>query len=355
MLRSIGAAQKSIQFEVYCYSNGKLGRQFLDALVAAAQRGVKVQVLVDAVGSWTLPGDFFHPLTMAGGQARRFNPLHYSRFGVRNHRKLLICDRFTIFIGGFNLSDEYDGDGVSMGWCDLGARMNDTDLARDLGRSFSTLFHFADFRHKQLRRLRLFKRKRTIGTVGNVLVTHPGRGASPFQVALYRDLETARDVRIISAYFLPTRRLRRKLVRVVRRGGRVQLILAGKSDVRISQLAARSLYHRLLKAGVEIYEYQPQILHAKMIQCDATTYLGSSNLDVRSLSLNYELMLRLHDQTVAQEAREIFASRLKHCKKVDHHTWRGIRFFWQRWRFHWAHFLLSRIDPFVALWQFKKL
>jgi cardiolipin synthase len=233
--------------------------------------------------------------------------------------------------------------------------LENPDLAMHLGLSFDALFKLADFRKKPLMRLRLFKRKRSTRAQGNLLFTHPGRGASPFQAALYRDLKVAHDVRIISAYFLPTRRLRRDLMRVVRRGGRVQLILAGKTDVRMSQLAARSLYHRLLKAGVEIYEYQPQILHAKMILCDNTTYIGSSNLDIRSLNLNYELMLRLPDKTIAQEAKGIFDERLEHCHKIERHSWKGIRSFWQRCHFHWSHFLLARIDPLVALWQFRKL
>ena len=355
ILAAIAAARRSIQFEVYYYADGQLGRKFCEALTVAAQRGVQVQVLVDAVGSWMLPGNYFQPLIKAGGQMRRFNPLHYSRFGVRDHRKLLVCDELTVFIGGFNISDEYNGDGVNHGWCDLGARMDDIDLAKDLGASFNALFKMADFHRKPLLRLRLFRRKRGTRAVGNLLFTHPGRGASPFQAALYRDLKTASDVRIISAYFLPTRRLRRELMRVVRRGGRVQLILAGKTDVRISQLAARSLYHRLLKAGMEIYEYQPQVLHAKMIICDQTTYLGSSNLDIRSLNLNYELMLRLPDKTVSQSAKKIFDARLEYSKPIERGAWRGIRSFWQRWHFHWAHFLLARIDPLVALWQFRKL
>ena len=115
MLKAIAAAQKSIRLETYIYSDGKLGRQFLGALLAAAQRGVQVQILVDALGSWLLLDDFFEPLVAAGVEVRRFNPLHLWRFGVRNHRKLLICDDATMFIGGFNVADEYDGDGVTRG------------------------------------------------------------------------------------------------------------------------------------------------------------------------------------------------------------------------------------------------
>ena len=355
MLAAIAAAKKTILLETYIYSDGKIGNQFLTALTAAAERGVKVRVLVDAMGSWLLPANFFQPLITAGGQVRRFNPLHLWRFGVRDHRKVLLCDGFKIFIGGFNLSDEYDGDGVTRGWCDLGAQLEDHDLAKDLAASFEVLYELADFHRKPLMRLRLFKRKRSTKAIGNLLLNHPGRGASPFQAALYRDLDTARDVRIIMAYFLPTRRLRRELIRVVKRGGRVQLILAGKSDVLVSLLAARSLYHKLLKAGVEIYEYQPQILHAKLILCDNDLYIGSSNLDVRSLNLNYELMLRLQNKNLAAEGQKIFEARLEHCKKIEHHSWLGLQPFWKRWHFHWAHFLLSRIDPFVALRQFKKL
>jgi len=355
MLAAIKAAEKSILLETYIYSDGKIGRQFLEALIAAAQRGVQVHVLVDAIGSWLLPKDFFQPLVAAGGQARRFNPLHLWRFGVRDHRKLLICDSLKIFIGGFNLSDEYDGDGIQRGWCDLGAQMEDHNLAKDLAASFQVLFDLADFHKKPLMRLRLFPRRRSTRPVGNLLFTHPGRGASPFQAALYRDLHTARDVRIIMAYFLPTRRLRRELIRVVRRGGRVQLILAGKTDILVSRLAAHSQYHRLLKAGVEIHEYQPQVLHTKMILCDGHTYVGSSNLDIRSLNLNYELMLRLQDKTVSSGAQKIFEERLALSKKIERHAWWSLQSFWQRWHFRWSHFLLSRIDPFVALRQFRKL
>jgi cardiolipin synthase len=357
MLEAMAAAQKSIRLETYIYSDGKLGRQFLGALLAAAQRGVRVQILVDALGSWLLSDDFFEPLVAAGVEVRRFNHLHLWRFGVRNHRKLLICDDATMFIGGFNVADEYDGDGVTRGWCDVGVRIENPTLAGELAASFDELFALSDFRRNPLMRLRAFKRRRKPlkKPAGELLLSHPGRGASPFQTALYQDLAKAREVRIVSAYFLPTRRVRRDLMRVARRGGRVQLILAGQSDILVSQLAARSLYRRLLKAGVEIYEYQPQVLHAKLILSDGVVYAGSSNLDIRSLNLNYELMLRLEDKTVAVAAREIFERLLKHSPRIELHRWRKSQTFWQRWQNHWAHFLLTRIDPLVALRQFRTM
>ena len=357
LLKAIASAKKSIQFETYIYSDGKLGQQFLEALLAAAERGVRVQVLFDAVGSWLLPGDFFQPLIAVGAEVRRFNPLHPFRFGVRDHRKLLICDRAVVFIGGFNLADEYDGDGVTRGWCDLGVQIENRRLASRLAASFAELFALADFREKSWLQLYAFKhrRRKRRRLLGGVLLAHPGRGASPFQLSLYRDLGHAQSVQIISPYFLPTRRLRRDLMRVSRRGGRVQIILAGKSDVLISQLAARSLYPRLLKAGVEIFEYAPQILHAKMICIDGAVYVGSSNLDIRSLNLNYELMLRLDDKSSADQAQAIVKRLLAQSRQVELNAWRRTQSFWQRWKNHWAHFLLARIDPFLALRQFHTL
>jgi cardiolipin synthase len=357
MLEAIQAAKESIRLETYIYTDGSVGRQFREALVAAAGRGVRVTVLIDAIGSWLLPDHYFSQLITEGGEIRRFNPIHPLKFGVRNHRKLLICDDEVAFIGGFNMSDEYNGDGVTCGWCDLGLRIKNRELAGRLASSFAELFALSHFGHKSWRQFRAFRRRRKIkkGAWPELLLAEPGRGASPFQISLYRDLRGARNVRITSPYFLPTHRLRRELIRVVRRGGRVQLILAAKTDVPISRMAARSLYSRLLKAGVEIYEYQPQILHTKLVCIDDVVYVGSSNFDIRSLNLNYELMLRLQQKPVVKEAAEIFERMLGRSCQIDPGQWRKTLTVWQRWKNHWAHFLLTRIDPFVALQQFRTL
>jgi cardiolipin synthase len=354
MLAAIASAQTSLRLETYIYADGELARQFRAALVDAQRRGVRVRVLVDAFGSWLLPADYFKLLTDAGGEVRFFNPLRLWRFGVRDHRKLLVCDERTAFVGGFNLADEYAGDGVTHGWCDLGVRLEGT-LAVTLAAAFDELFGLADFHRKPLLRLRGFRRRRKSadGAAGQLLLSHPGRGASPIQSALYHDLATAHDVQIVTGYFLPTPRLRRELIRVVKRGGRVRLLLAGKSDVLVSQLAARSLYRRLLRAGVEIYEYQPQILHAKLFVCDAAVYVGSANFDVRSFNLNYELMLRFEDQPVATTAREIFERWLKNSRRIERAEWKKSQTLWQRIHQRWAHFLVARVDSFVALRQFR--
>lgn len=357
MLDAIVAAKKSIRLETYIYADGQLGKKFLEALTAAAQRGVRVQVLVDAVGSWYLSNDFFKPLVSAGGEVQKFNPLNFWRFGVRDHRKLLVCDDNVAFVGGFNISDEYDGDGVKCGWCDAGAKIENPLLIQKLALSFDQLFTTADFHRRPLLRLRAFKRrrKRIAQSAEELLLLYPGAGKSPFQIALHNDLHNSKDIQIISAYFLPTRKLRRDLRWAARRGARVRLILAGKTDVPIAQLAAQFYYRRMLQSGVEIYEYEPQILHAKLMIADGAVYVGSANLDIRSLKLNYEIMLRLKEETIAEGARNYVERVMKHCRRVELSDWQKSQTFWTRWKSYWARWLLRYMDPYVALKQFHAL
>jgi cardiolipin synthase len=266
MLAAIDAARKSVCLEIYTYTDSPLGKRFREALIRAQARGVRVRVLIDAVGSMSLPGSFWEPLRNAGGEVRQFNPIALKRFWIRNHRKLLVCDERVAFVGGFNVAPEYEGDGVKCGWCDVGLKLEGR-LAPQLAVSFDEMFARADFRHKHFVRLRKLGAKKIVALpTEQILFSGPGRGRSPIKRALRKDLARAKQVQIIVAYFLPTRRIRRDLMRVARRGGRVQLILAGKSDVFLSMLAAQSLYRRFLSGNVEIHEYQPQISAFAMLR-----------------------------------------------------------------------------------------
>jgi cardiolipin synthase len=356
LLEAIEAASRSVLLEIYIFSPGALAEKFLAALVRARQRGAEVRVLVDALGSVSMPDSFFEPLRSAGGEVRWFNPVKkLTRLSIRDHRKLLVCDRAVAFIGGFNIATEYEGDGVTNGWCDLGVRL-EGKIAEQLADSFHDIFERAELKHKGFLPLRQFGARRTVASAHEqLLLSGPGRGRSPIKGALRRDLARARDVRIMVAYFLPSWRIRRALVRIARTGGRVQLLLAGKSDVRLSLLAAQSLYRRFLKTGVEIYEYQPQILHAKLFIIDGVAYAGSANLDHRSLNLNYELMIRFEGEQIAESARGLFERNLKHCRRITSEEWSKSRTLWRRIKQRWAYFFLARIDPFVAERQWRAL
>jgi cardiolipin synthase len=213
-------------------------------------------------------------------------------------------------------------------------------------------------RHKffpRLRKLPESESKTVSSPDAELLLSVPGRKFNPLKRALSRDLKRAENVQIICAYFLPTWKIRRDLRRVLRNGGRVQIILPAKTDVPLSQLAARSLYRRMLRAGVEIYEYQPQVLHAKMILIDDIVYAGSANLDPRSLNLNYELLVRLEQPELVAEARKIFAKDLLNCRSIDGESWRKQRNFWNRLKGRWAYFILARLDPYISRRQWKRM
>ena len=352
---AIGNARESVRLETYTFASGPPAERICRALVAARQRGVRVRVLVDALGSRDLPAACLAPVAATGGEFRRFNPLALERLSYRDHRKVLVCDGRVAIIGGFNIASEYDGDGVSHGWRDLGLEITG-DLAGDLAAAFDRMFARADFKHPRFQHFRrAVLDPHTRQNNWRLLLSGPGRRPSEIRRSLNRDVAAARSVQIVAAYFLPPWPLRRRLLRVARRGGRVQLILAGRSDVALSQLAGRRLYQRFLRAGAEIYEYQPQVLHAKLSIVDDAVYVGSSNLDMRSLQINYELLVRVADPQLVDGARELFAGMLAVSRRIDPRTWAEARTLWDRLRERWAYWLLARLDPLIARWQWKRL
>lgn len=352
---AIDRAHASVDLEIYLLASDEAGHAFLDRLAAAARRGVQVRVLVDAFGSIGLLDSFWQPLRAAGGEVRWFNPFSLGRYAIRNHRKLLVCDVAVGFVGGFNISNDYAGDGVTRGWRDLGIELRGPAVTM-LQHAFASSWHNAELRHARMPQFRKSRARATLqDRQCELLLSGPGRNSNFIQRQLLNDLRRAREVDLMVAYFLPTLRLRHALTRVVARGGRVRMIFAGKSDVPMSQDAARSFYRRLLRAGVEIWEYQPQILHAKIIVIDDVVYVGSANLDTRSLQINYELMLRVNDARLAAEARRIIEGDLPHSLRITRETWRARQSFISRIRQRWAHFFFTRIDLFFARRQMRLL
>lgn len=355
MLALIEDAHTSIRCETYIWRDDPVGHRFRAAFARAAGRGVRVQVLVDGVGSSSLPDDFWRELKSAGGTVRVFNPISLRHFSIRNHRKLLLVDDATAITGGFNIAAEYDGDGVAHGWRDLGLELLHLPAIRQLAHTFDELFTAHTLRPWLLRKLprQNSSRSRPAAITGPVLFSGPHLVRNEFSRQLLKLLKTARHVRLASAYFAPSFRLRRALRLVVRRGGTVELLLAGQTDVPLAQLAARSLYGPLLKAGVQIWEYQPQILHTKLILIDHTVFVGSANLDARSLAINYELTVHLRDTDLSTAAIAAFDADLTHSRAITYPEWNGARTWLTRLRGSWARFLITKVDPWLARRQMR--
>jgi cardiolipin synthase len=352
MLRAIKHAHKSVRLEMYIFHAGPLADEFRAALIAARQRGLLVRVVLDALGSAYLTDSFWKPFRECGGEFRWFNPLSLHRIFIRDHRKILVCDDEIAFIGGINIATEYCGDGVTKGWRDLGLQVRGP-IAGELAAAVDEMYFGAEYKTKPFIRLRKSSRQKAIRAPEAVLLlSGPGR-KNPLKRALRADLSVARSVSVVTPYFLPPWGLRRLLARLARRGAEVRLILPAKCDLPVVRMAARSLYRRLMVAGVRIYEYEPQILHAKLFVIDKVAYAGSANFDARSLHINHELMLRLTDPAVVKEGREIFEEMLQHSRRIELSEWRKTRTFVDRLMGRLARLIVGRLDSAFASRQLR--
>ncbi|MDQ2640824.1 MAG: phospholipase D-like domain-containing protein [Pseudomonadota bacterium] len=352
MQQRIDASSSCVRLETYILREEGPATQLREALLRARARGVEVHMLLDAFGCEGVSAEFLAPLRDAGVKIAIFNPRRFLRRTLRNHRKLLACDGTHAVIGGFNIAPEYAGDGVNVGWLDCGVYVSGP-IVKALEKNFDALFDLAPFTPRAFRKYRRDMRhgwRLRVASEGPVEAVHSGPGLprGVLGYMLRRDLAGAVNVAIASAYFLPSTLLRRRLYRAARGTGRVRVLLAGKTDVPISRLAAERLYTKLLGRRVRVFEYQPQIMHAKVVVMDSIVWAGSGNLDRRSLSINYELLLRFDWPELAEDARAWFAHALRHSRMVRLNRWRRGRSVWRRLASEVAWLLLARLDPLIA-------
>ena len=313
MFAAIDRARSSVFLEMYLFAADDTGRRCRDRLAAAAARGVRVMVLVDAWGSWTTPEAFWAPLRASGAEVRLYHPIRRGLFPFRNHRKLLLVDDETAWLGGMNVADEYHaGRTGERPWRDFLLGVEGPEAAR-LRRLFLRMWARAD----RPPRLRTFFRRRKPREGEQAqervrfIASGPGETA---RLALHTHREVIRNasvsVDLAMGYFFPPGRILRELRRAVGRGVRVRLLVTRRTDVPAMRWAARGLYGRLLRAGVEVYEYLPATLHAKLAVADDTLLIGSANLDLRSDRLNHELTAAVRDPVLAAAARGEFEADL---------------------------------------------
>ena len=258
-------------------------------------------------------------------------------------------DEAIAYVVGVNMAPEYDGDGVTAGWFDVGVEIRGPSVAELTG-LFDEQYERPDPRSGLLARYRKRRGLTATDVSGDVQVlpVNPGRQASSLLRTLYGDLPAAGRIWLCSPYFLPPPQLRRTLGRAARRGVDVRLLLPAKNDVSMARLAARRLYSGLLRNGVQVYEYLPQMIHAKLFLVDQTVYVGSSNLDPRSLYLNHELMIRSTEPGLAAAAEGTLNELFRLSRPVDRQTWSGSRSWTEKLRERWSYFLLYRLDPWLT-------
>ena len=346
LLGLIDGADRSLRLLYYIYRADVSGGIVRAALDRALDRGVTVALLVDGFG-YAAPEHYFDALVAKGLRFCRFHPTLGRRYLIRNHQKLALADDRRVLIGGFNIEDSYFGTVEDGAWRDLGL-MVEGEAAGRLSPYFDELIAWAMTKRGKIRHLNQIIRLHS-ETHGTLQWTHggPTRGLSPWATATCRDLLSARDVEMIAAYFAPTWAMLRRIERVGAKG-RARIITAAKSDNEATISAARHTYKRLLRQGVEIFEYAPAKLHSKLVVLDDIVHIGSSNFDIRSLYLNLEMMLRVDDPAFAAMMRAYFEQECANSTPITPavHDQRSTLFNRIRWAA--SFFLVSSADYSVT-------
>jgi len=344
LLDLITGAKQSLRVLYYIYVDDEAGAKVRAGLIDAAKRGVDVRLIVDGLGSEHAANRrFFDPLEEAGIGVCRFVPRWGRRYLLRNHQKLALADEARVIIGGFNIEDSYFGTAEDQAWRDLGFYIEGPSAAHLTG-YFDALDAWAKREHAPLRSLRalLSKWSEPKGKT-RWLFGGPTRKPSPWARSVRADLDRARRVDLISAYFAPSPGMLRRLDRVGQRGT-ARLVLASKNDHGAAIWASRFTYAGLLRKRVQIYEYLPTKLHTKLFVIDDVVYVGSANYDIRSLFLNLELMLRIEDKTFADYARSYVDGEVANSEAITPTLYKARTSFWMRIKQAAAFFVMTVLD-----------
>ncbi len=375
---AIASAQSRICFEFYIWDDDATGKAFADLLLKKAREGVNVYVIYDSFGVWGgNDRQMFHRLRAVGARVAEFHPIRpwECDFGwrpyARNHRKLVVVDDRFAGVGGLNIADPYAGAWVAPNelkpaelWRDTGisvtgpaSRMFLASFIRTWnytrgGGRITRAFYASGFNIPESPKgFRIGKAKNTDVPETPmmkrdslaVLATVPTL-ASPLRPLLHDLFAGAeKSIRMTMAYFAPDDQLVGELCDAARRGVKVQLMLGAKSDLPIMVTAARAFYERLLDSGVDIYERQYVVLHAKTVTVDGKfSVIGSTNLDYRSIELNCEIGAIVRSEQFANDVQRLFDHDIEYSKQIDPETWKARRF-----RDKLIQWIVSRIRYFL--------
>ncbi|MFI5153984.1 MAG: phosphatidylserine/phosphatidylglycerophosphate/cardiolipin synthase family protein [Chitinophagales bacterium] len=338
LLQLIGEAKESVHLQAYIFDEDETGQMVADALVMAAKRNVQVHLLVDGYASQGISNSFVESLKKGGVNFRFFDPLFKSKyyyFGRRLHHKLAVFDSSRAIVGGINISNNYNDLPGKPAWFDFALHL-EGETARELCiLCWKTWFGYPkqmdltpceekliqfDINPSQSSQVRMRR---------NDWVRRKNEVSGSY-LEIFR--QASDQVIVISSYFLPGKRFKKNMAAAVRRGARVKLILASRSDVWIAKQAERHIYRWLLKNRIEIYEYQSAILHGKMAICDSKWMtLGSYNLNNISAFASIELNLDVKDEKFVHSVRNMVESIIdQDCIQVSEENFRARSHFLQR-------------------------
>ncbi len=320
-LEAIRRAKHAINLEFYEFKPGEISARMLEALAERARAGVEVRLIVDALGSFATPDGYFAGLRAAGGRMRWYHPIAWDtwpRLNNRTHRKLIVIDGETGFLGGAGVADHWAKPTAG------GPAWRDTMFCVE-GEAVAGLIttfceNWLECAGEILAGPAQFGFRAMPGGAESFVVPSTPHGGGTQARILFQVLMTSakQAIRITTPYFLPDRSARKALIDALRRGVQVQILTAGPhiDHPMVRKLSRRGSRH-LLQAGAEIYEYQPAMIHAKLMTVDEQwSVVGSTNFDHRSFALNDEVNLAVLDRRLARQIEQDFFDDLKQSRKM---------------------------------------
>lgn len=321
MLSAINSAQSTIILSSYIFNKGQVGLKFVEALAMAKGRGVDIRVLIDATGSKYSFPTIFGSLKKAGITYAKFLPLRFpwllTSTNMRNHRKILVVDGKIGFTGGMNISDKKLKDVSSVSYHKDIHFLFEGPIVGQFTHVFSEDW--------------LFTTKEKLGekwspklspkgeTLGRGIMDGPDAYFEKIQLTLLGILSQARfTIKIVTPYFLPDATLKSAIKVALYRGVRIQIVLPEKNNIPLVKWASYTDLRELIREGADIYESPPPFDHTKLIVVDEMwSLVGSTNLDPRSLRLNFEFNVECYDKDLAFNLDQIFEEKKKEAKKLS--------------------------------------
>ena len=326
MLEAIRAARHTVTLETYIYWSGDVGRAFADALSERARDGVAVKVMVDWAGSIKMEDALIERMRAAGVELHQYRPLRWynlGRLNNRTHRKLLVVDGRVGFTGGVGIADQWSGHAQDAAhWRDLHFRIEGPVVAQ-MQAAFND--NWIKTTGVVLNGEAYFPPQQRVGGMdAHVFVSSPAGGSESMHLMYLMAIAAAeRSIDLQAAYFVPDALIIKALLAARHRNVRVRVVLPGKHiDSETVRLASKAQWGELLEAGVEIHEYQPTMMHNKLLIVDGLMVsVGSTNFDVRSFRLNDEASLNVYDAAFAARMTEVFEADLGPTVRYTYPMW----------------------------------
>jgi cardiolipin synthase A/B len=334
MFKAIEGAKDHINFETFIFNDDEVGREFTDRLKKKQAEGVQVNLIYDAVGSFSTPAAFFQGLRDAGLNVLEFNPINplemrRLRATQRDHRKVVVIDGKIGFTGGVNISSVYyGGTSLSSGpsnskesWRDTHIQIEGPAVA-ELQRSFIESWHHQ--KGPPLAERNYFPHLDAQGkALVQVIPSYPGETHRLTYVMYVAAIKNARySIDLTTPYFVPDHQMRKTIAQAAERGVDVRIVLPSSSDSNLALNAGRSFYSDLLESGVRLYEMRDRMVHAKTAVIDGVwSTVGSTNMDLQSFRFNNEINVIVIGKDFADKMEDLFEQDLKASDEVTAEKW----------------------------------